>query len=130
MPLSREMLDYIIVKARGFDAEVAPGGLEDGSNAADDNEVAILEDSPDNPTERELVAALRSLDRDALAELLALVRVGRGDYDRASWGEALAEAQADVDEQGVVRYLVGTPLLGDLIENGLAEVGDDLFTGD
>ncbi len=129
MPLSRETLDYIIVKARGFDAEVAPGGLEDGSNAADDNEVAILEDSPENPTERELVAALRSLDRDALAELLALVWVGRGDYDRASWGEALAEAQASVDERGV-RYLVGTPLLGDLIETGLAEVGDDLFGPD
>jgi hypothetical protein len=129
MPLSRETLDYIIAKARGFDAEVAPDGLEDGSNPSDDGEVSVLEDSRDNPTETELGAALRGLDQDALAELLALVWVGRGDYDKASWGEALAEANSTVNAR-TVRYLMGTPLLGDLIEDGLEELGEAYFAGD
>jgi len=117
-----DTLAFIIEKAREFDAEVEVDDPDSGSNAADDNGVAILEDTADNPTEEELTAILAGLNEDELAELLALVWVGRGDFDKQSWAEAINSARATRDRR-IVPYLLGTPMLGDLVEEGLAELG-------
>ncbi len=122
MALPVDKLAFIIEKAREFDAQVDEDDPESGSNPADDLEVAILEATPDNPTEDELAAALGNLDDDQLTELLALLWVGRGDYDRESWQDAIRQAR-DAKNKRIVSYLVGTPMLGDLIEEGLAELG-------
>ena len=120
--LPAQKLAYIIEKAREFDAQVEEDDPDSGSNPSDDMEVAILEATPDNPTEDELAAALTNLNDDELTELLALLWVGRGDYDRASWRDAVRQAR-EAKNRRIVRYLVGTPMLGDLIEEGLAELG-------
>jgi hypothetical protein len=117
-----ETLAFIIEKAREFDAEIEVDDPDSGSNAPDDKEMAILEDSADNPTEEELTAMLAGLNDDELAEILALVWVGRGDFDKQSWGEALSGARSTRDKR-IVPYLIGTPMLGDLVEDGLAELG-------
>jgi hypothetical protein len=117
----RKTLAYIIVKAREFDAEVMPEGMEEGSNPSDDLDVAILEDTPDNPTQAELRSILRDLNDDEITELLALVWLGRGDYSRSEWRQALAAA-GEARDARAVRYLLETPLLGDLLEQGLAEL--------
>jgi len=117
-----ETLAFIIEKAREFDAEVEVDDPDSGSNPSDDKQLAILEDTVDNPTEDELTEILRGLNEDQLAELLALAWVGRGDYDSDSWDEAASSARATRDKR-IVHYLVGTPMLGDLIEEGLAELG-------
>lgn len=122
MALPVQKLAFIIEKAREFDAQVDEDDPDSGSNPSDDMEVAILEATPDNPTEDELIAALANLSDDELTELLALLWVGRGDYDRQSWPEAVRQAR-EAKNKRVVRYLVGTPMLGDLIEEGLAELG-------
>jgi len=122
-----EALAYIVVKAREFDAEVEADDLESGSNPADDRELAILEDTADNPTEEELEAVLRNLNDDQLTELLALMWVGRGDFDKESWAEAVSSARAAKNAR-IVRYLTGTPMLGDLVEEGLAELGYSLLS--
>jgi hypothetical protein len=119
---SLEKLAYIIVKAREYDAEVPSEGLEDGSNPADDGEMGILEATPDNPTGAELSAALEDLNEDEIVEVLALTWLGRGDYAASEWKEALEAARATHDERAVA-YLLETPNLGDLIEEGLAELG-------
>jgi len=87
-----EKLAYIIEKAREFDAEV-PSDIEEGSNAADDDERQILLDTPDNPTVQELRAAIDGLNIDEREELLALVWLGRGDYDAENWSEAVEQAR-------------------------------------
>lgn len=117
-----QKLAFIIEKAREFDALVDEDDPNSGSNPTDDMEVAILEATPENPTEEELTAVLGNLSDDELTELLALLWVGRGDYDRESWREALHQAR-EAKNKRIVRYLVGTPMLGDLIEEGLAELG-------
>ncbi|MBW8267941.1 DUF3775 domain-containing protein [Caldovatus aquaticus] len=119
---SLEKLAYLVVKAREFDAEVEPEGLEEGSNPADDREFSVLEDTSDNPTGDELRAALESLNEDELAEVLALVWIGRGDYAASEWLPALAAAR-EARNRRTVDYLIETPNLGDLIEQGLAELG-------
>ncbi|GGG45407.1 hypothetical protein GCM10010964_36000 [Caldovatus sediminis] len=119
---SLETLAYIVVKAREYDAQVEPEGLEEGSNPADDIEIGILEDTPDNPTRIELRAALEALNDDQITEVLALTWLGRGDYGAREWNQALAAAREARDEH-VIDYLLETPNLGDLIEQGLAELG-------
>lgn len=117
-----DTLAYIIEKAREFDAQVDVDDPESGSNPSDDREISILEDSADNPVDEELTAALEALNDDQLTELLALLWVGRGDYDRASWKDAVRQA-SEAKNKRIVRYLIGTPMLGDLVEEGLAELG-------
>ena len=121
-----DLLTYIVIKAREFDAEVAPQELEEGSNASDDYNVGILEDTTDNPTRMELAAALEDLNDDQKTELLALVWLGRGDFTRREWPAALQAARDALNERSV-SYLIETPQLADLMEQGLAELGYSLL---
>jgi hypothetical protein len=117
-----EKLAYIITKAREYDAEMPPVDEDSGSNPSDDADRDVLEETPDNPTYQELVDVIDSLGDPERVELLALMWLGRGDYDKAEWREALNEAQSIHDAKETY-YLVGTPLLGDYLEEGLAQLG-------
>ncbi len=118
-----EKLAYIVEKAREYDAEVpADPDAEAGSDAADDDERQILLDTPDNPTEQELRDAIDGLNIDEREELLALLWLGRGDYDAQSWREALQQAR-DTRTTTEADYLLGTPLLGDYLEEGVEALG-------
>ena len=121
----RRQLAYIIEKAREFDAETAPVDSDSGSNPSDDNDVAILEATGDNPTGEELAAALDALDDDQRIEILAQMWVGRGDFDRDEWRDALAQAR-QVHNENETSYLIGTPLLADYLENGADLLGHSL----
>ncbi len=118
-----EKLAFIIAKAREFDAEVpVEPDAATGSDGPDDDEREILLDTPDNPTEQELRDAIDGLGVPERQELLALMWLGRGDYDADSWPDALREA-AESTIASVTDYLVGTPLLGDYLEEGASALG-------
>lgn len=117
-----DTLAFIIQKARAFDVQVDVDDPDSGSNPTDDRQLDVLEATRDNPAELELTQTLSDLNDDQLTELLALIWVGRGDYARANWSEALRAARSARNKR-IVRYLAGTPMLGDLIEEGLAELG-------
>ena len=118
-------LAYIVEKARAFDAETAPVDTDSGSNPSDDNEVAILEATADNPIQQELSAALNALDDEQRIEILALMWLGRGDFDRSEWRAALAQAR-EIHNAHETSYLLGTPLLADYLEEGIAALGFSL----
>ncbi|MGO8919079.1 MAG: DUF3775 domain-containing protein [Stellaceae bacterium] len=120
-----ETLAFIVVKARTFDAKVEPLDLDDASNPADDGERAVLEDYAGDATYSELVAALAQLNIDQMDELLAIVWLGRGDYGKEGWREALAIARQRHDQRAPA-YLAGIPLLADYIEEGLDALGYSL----
>jgi hypothetical protein len=120
-----EQLAYNIEKAREFDAQTAPVDSDSGSNPSDDNDVAILEDGPDNPTGQELAAALDALDDDQRIEILALMWLGRGDFDRGEWRDALAQAR-EIHNTAETQYMVRTPLLADYLEEAIAALGYSL----
>ena len=128
-----ETLTYIIEKAREFDAEVAPVTPDEASNPTDDDAgtVEILEDTIDNPTAEELASAIETLNDDQRDEIVALAWVGRGDYAKDEWKEALGAAHERHNGEEA-RYLMGTPLLADYLEEGAAQLGysrEDLETG-
>src|SRR5690349_17464682 len=119
-----ETLVYIIEKAREFDAEVPPVLPEDASNATDDDvgDPAILEDRPDNPTQQELAAAIDQLSDDQRDELVAMMWLGRGDYTKDDWDDALETARERHNGKEA-HYLMGTPLLADYLEEGGSQLG-------
>ncbi|KAB2698161.1 DUF3775 domain-containing protein [Brucella haematophila] len=118
-------LEFIIAKAREYDVQVPAVDEDSGSNPGDDRDVDILDASLDNPTRKELFAAIRSLNEDQRIELLALMWVGRGDFSPEEWDEALSTA-SDRHNGREAKYLIGTPLLGDYIEEGLVSLGIDV----
>lgn len=123
LTISPEKAFFIIVKAREFDEQVAPTDPDSGSNPSDDSEVDVLEEQADNPVEQELRAALAGLNVDERLDLLALDWLGRGDF--TSFEDARKAAE-DLSELHVARYLVGTPKLGDYIEEALSQLGYSL----
>lgn len=119
----RDRLAFIVLKARAFDAEVPAVDPNDASNMADDRAVDIIESNHVNAAE--LRAAIQDLNEEAQANLVALVWLGRGDYEPADWAEARAAARSR-GHTATARYLMGIPLLGDLIEEGAAALGISL----
>lgn len=125
--LDRETLAYIVLKAKAFDMLTPSDNDDDGSDSVDDRFVDAIEDEADNPAGRELKMAIANLDVDAKASLVALVWLGRGDYEAAEWAEALAAARERA-EAPTSRYLMGIPLLGDYLEDGAEKIGIDLIS--
>jgi Protein of unknown function (DUF3775) len=120
--ISPEKVCFVVVKGRELDVKVEPEELDEGSNPTDDQMTAILEDYADDPTFEELKSFLESLNDDEVEDLLALTWLGRGDYSLDDWDEIMSEVR-DVRERHTVDYLLGTPLLPDYLEGGLAEFG-------
>jgi hypothetical protein len=115
----------IIAKARQFDAKEAISDPDSGSNASDDGMTDVLEDLPvgQDATQLEIVEFIRALDEDEQVSLIALAWVGRGTYDLSEWHEALREAHSE-HKTRVAEYLLGLPLLGDYLDEGLAAFGE------
>lgn len=117
-----EKICYIVVKAREFDVPEDVVEEDVGSNPADEDFREVLADYPDDPTYEEIKTYIDDLNEDEQAELVALVWLGRGDYTAKEWNRAVAEAR-ERHKGSTADYLLGTPLLPDLIEEGLAQLG-------
>jgi len=119
---SPEKICFVVVKAREFDVPEDVVEEDVGSNPADEDFREVLADYPDDPTYEELKTFIDGLNVDEQAELVALVWLGRGDYTAKEWNRAVADARGR-HEGPTSDYLLGTPLLPDLIEEGLSQLG-------
>ncbi len=113
---------FVIVKAREFDVKDAVTESDVGSNPSDDREAAVLEDHEDDPVLEELTSFINALSEDEQIDLVALAWLGRDDYEAKDWPEVREEA-ARAHNAGTATYLLGTPLLGDFLEEGLSMLG-------
>ncbi len=113
---------FIAVKAREFDAKVAVDDPDSGSNPSDDRQIDVLENRRSDPVLEELRGAIQALNEDESRDIIALAWIGRGDYAAGQWNEACAQANS-IPFGDRPRYLVGTPMLADYLEQGLAEFG-------
>lgn len=125
LDIATDKIAFIIVKAREFDAKEEDSDPDEGSNPTDDNNADVLEDQPDDPVREELLAAIRALDEDERAQLVALAWLGRGTYDLDEWADAVATARSE-HKKRAAEYLLGLPLLGDYLEDGLAMFGESI----
>lgn len=123
--VSRNRLAQIVLLARAFDAQTSEPDPDEASNASDDRLISVLEARTDSPIGQELREAIESLSDDEQAVLVALTWIGRGDFECDELEKAVTTA-FERRQGSTVDYLVGIPLLGDLIEVGAAACGIDL----
>jgi hypothetical protein len=112
---------FIAAKARELLSE-DEGSRPDASNASDDGERSILTDSAYAPVKAEFVQYVDDLDEDETAALVAMLWIGRGDFDAKDWEDAVAQAR-ERRETSTTTYLLGEPLLPDYLEEALAAFG-------
>jgi len=122
LTISPEKVCFIIIKAREFDAKDEVTEPDPGSNPSDDKDAAVLEEHEDDPVVEELTSLINSLSEDEQIDLVALAWLGRDDNSANDWPSVREEA-ARAHNQRTAEYLIGTPLIGDFLEEGLSLLG-------
>ncbi|KQW18892.1 hypothetical protein ASC80_15455 [Afipia sp. Root123D2] len=128
LSISTDQVGFLIVKAREFDAKEEVSDPDEGSNATDDGMIDVLEDNSDDPVAREIAGFIDALTVDEQIDLVTLLRLGRGDGTAEDWDTLRAEVASSMNTR-IASYLLGQPMLGDLLAEGLDEIGLS-FDGD
>ena len=84
--------------------------------------IEVIEDYPDDATQEELREFIQGLNEDEQVALVALAWIGRGSFSKEESDDAVREAR-DAHNDRTAEYLMGLPLLGDYLADGLAEFG-------
>jgi hypothetical protein len=124
LAISAEKVGFLIEKARQFDAKEMASDPDSGSNATDDEMIDVLQDNGADPVVREITGFIRALSVDEQIDLVALMRLGRGDGTIEEWKDLRRQA-AEGRNGRTATYLLGEPMLGDLLAEGLEEFGLD-----
>ena len=123
--IATDKIAFIVEKAREFDVKEGDSDPDAGSNATDDGDTDVLEDNGEDPVREELVSFINDMNIDEKAELVALAWIGRGTYAIGDWNEAVNTARSEHGKH-TAKYLLEMPLLGDYLEDGLAEFGEGI----
>jgi hypothetical protein len=128
LAISREKVSFLIEKAHEFDVKDLPADPDSGSNPTDDNEIDVLEDNSDDPVASEMASFIRAMNEDEQIDLVALMWLGRDDATIEQWDDLRDQSAERRSEyrnarRETVRYLLGEPLLGDLLAEGLDKFG-------
>jgi hypothetical protein len=130
LTIGPETVRLFILKARaisaGLNHDYESGGeheieLDDQSRDGHHHD-GLAEEEEENLTEKELRELIDDLNVDETAELVALAWIGRGDYEADEWNEAVEQARQRPNKR-TSDYLLGMPLLGDYLEEGLEAIG-------
>jgi len=122
LAISTEKVAFLIEKTREFDVKEAVTDPDSGSNPTDDTMIDVLEDDGDDPVAREVTAFIGALTEDEQVDLIALMRLGRGDGGIEEWEELRREAR-EAQDIPPARYLLGEPLVSDYLAEGLSAFG-------
>ncbi|MGY4318342.1 MULTISPECIES: DUF3775 domain-containing protein [Bradyrhizobium] len=122
LTISPEKVGFLIEKAREFDVKEGIVDPDSGSNGADDEMIDVLEDDGNDPVAREITGFIDALSEDEQVDLVALMRLGRGDGTIEEWADLRREAARGRNGR-TASYLLGEPMLGDLLAEGLDEFG-------
>jgi len=122
LSISSEKVCFLVVKARAFDVQDVDTEQDDGSNPTDDRMIDVLEESKDNPIAQEIRVFIAELGEEEKADLIGLMRLGRGDGTMEEW-QALRDEGLREHAGRVAAYLMGKPLLSDYLEEGLSQFG-------
>ncbi len=120
--IDAETVCRIVIKARQFDVKEDVVEEDYGANPADEGFRDVLANYRDDPVFEELKTFIDDLDVDQQCELVALMWVGRGDFESKEWAQALKTARQEHTAR-TADYLLGTPTLADYLGEGLAAFG-------
>jgi Protein of unknown function (DUF3775) len=122
LAISAEKVSFLIEKTREYDVKEAASDPDSGSNGADDNMIDVLEDNGDDPVAREITGFINAMSEDEQVDLVALMRLGRGDGTIEEWNELRRET-ADDGGRRTASTLLGEPLVSDYLAEGLQAFG-------
>ena len=122
LAISAEKVGFLIEKAREFDVKDIASDPDSGSNGADDDMIDVLEDNGSDPVVREITGFINAMTEDEQIDLVALMRLGRGDGTIEEWDDLRSEA-ADGRNRRTASYLLGEPLVSDYLAEGLDAFG-------
>lgn len=124
MEINPEIVCFLISKAKEFHAKEAVVIPEEPMNSSDDWALQVLADHTEDLDYQEFSSTVDDLEPDQQVEVVALMWLGRGDYDVEQWEEARATALRRRTKR-TAEYLMTTPLVADYLEEGLALLGYD-----
>ncbi len=122
LDIAPEKVAHVIIKAREYDAKVGAWDDSPEDGDAEEDPSAILEDYANDPTRAELAGFIERLNYDEQANLVALMWLGRGTYEKEEFDEAVDTARSE-RINATANYLLGIPLLADYLEEGLEKLG-------
>ncbi|WP_051929149.1 DUF3775 domain-containing protein [Thermopetrobacter sp. TC1] len=122
--ITPDKVAQVIVRAREIDARVGAWDEVDRTHPDEGSAEAVLEALRNDPSRMALVSFLNEMRPEELAELVALMWIGRGSFEPEEWREAVDTALEDYALPGTcARYLLREPLLADYLEEGLERMG-------
>lgn len=122
LDIAPEKVAHVIIKAREYGAKVGAWDDSPEDGDAEEDPSAVLEDFANDPTRAELVGFIDRMNYDEQANLVALMWIGRGTYEKEEFDEAVETARAE-RVNSTANYLLGIPLLSDYLEEGLEKLG-------
>ncbi len=121
LDVNPETVCFIIAKAREFHAKEEVVIPEEPTGPADSSALEVLADHKDDATYQEMKNTIEDLEPDQQVTLVALMWLGRGDYDASEW-EAALDAARESWTRHTADYVIATPLVADYLEEGLAQL--------
>ena len=122
MDIALDKVCELILRAREIDGKEGVTDPDSGSNAIDDGSTDVLTSGTDDSTEEQVREFIAGLNDDERHDLVAITWIGRGDFEPEDWSGARREAR-ERDTGSTADYLLGIPNVGDLLDEGLAELG-------
>ncbi len=120
--IALELVQDVIRHAKAFDAAIPISAEDINESYTEDEARDALAEYAEDPTYIELEDFIDSLNEEEQINLVALAWVGRGTFAADEWEDALTEAR-DAHNEHTGQYLLGMPLLGTFLEDGLEALG-------
>ncbi|EGV17075.1 DUF3775 domain-containing protein [Thiocapsa marina] len=112
----------IIEMAREFQSKEEVVLPDTPSSPTEDWALQVLADHSDDYSVQAMTEAIGEMSQRQRAELVALMWVGRGDYDVEEWETAVDDAIGDYSVRAAA-YLLAHPMVSDDLEEGLLALG-------
>jgi hypothetical protein len=122
LELNSDTVCFLIEKAREFHAKEEVVIPDTPDSPSEDWALQVLADHADDATYQEVRTTVNDLEPDQQQQLVALLWLGRGEYDIDEWDEALAEARRSWSKR-TAEYLITHPLLADFLDDALEQFG-------
>jgi Protein of unknown function (DUF3775) len=124
--ISVEKVCALIEAARELAGKV-PSTAGDRTTTGDDSKLATIDEpegigEDEDARRRETVEFIAGLNVEEQTDLLALIWLGRGDYDIDDWDEAVAEAEARIAARDP-DYMIGDAALPEYLGDGVEAFG-------
>ena len=125
LAINSEVVCELILKAREFHVQEGVTFPEDDLSvpSEESDPMQILASHQDDLTYQEMTKAIQDLEPDQQVCLMAIMFIGRGDFEVSEWEQALTEAGENWEVGKTAEELLSDPQVADYLEEGLSLLG-------